>query len=212
MDYREKTFKKKFCDASKKLGVQPEQVVSLKFRGDCVQHEEYKAFFDVLEREAGVPCFPIDGNLQGNAYQFGDDHTKIILVEHETGLEILYISGSIASLIGLVPLVVQGWRSIRSHFSGRHGHDGHVEIRKLDKDGHLREDLAHEFYDTPHVSLFPFHTVIYSTAKMVESEIHELRKEICSLSSRVETLEQQLSPVTKEETKPAKSKRTKTST
>ena len=40
--------------------------------------------------------------MGGDAYVISQDQQKLVIVEHETGLEILYIAGSIASLIGLV--------------------------------------------------------------------------------------------------------------
>ena len=37
-------------------------------------------------------------------------------MEHETGLEILYVAGAAASIVGLIPLVINAWKSLRGRF------------------------------------------------------------------------------------------------
>ena len=114
-DYRQKTFKAKFTSASKHLGVDPDQVISLKLRDMVASYSEYQELLHVLEQEVGIHWSEVDGNLQGKGYLVDHDDQKVIVVEHETGLELLYIAGSIASLIGLIPLVIQAWGSVRGY-------------------------------------------------------------------------------------------------
>ena len=69
---------------------------------------------------------------------------KLLAVEHETGLEVLYVAGSVASLFGLIPLVLQGWAAIRGRFPRRHAQfDEPVEVRRIDNAGRLQEEHLH---------------------------------------------------------------------
>ncbi len=101
----------------------------------------------------------------------------MLLVEHETGLEILYVAGSIASLISLIPLINSGWKLLHRKYSVRPfiRHPGEeVELRTI---GPRDQILEHD---------------IYSVEDYV---ISESTKEIASLKLRVETLERELSEV-----------------
>jgi hypothetical protein len=197
VDYRTEAFKKKFSDAGRHLGVTPKDVVSLKLRENVSSNAEYREFFRALEHEAGFQCSPIDGDLQGKAYLLSDGSSRVIIVEHETGLEILYIAGSIASLIGILPLIVQSWRAFRGHHAGRRDFDDRgVEIRRIDEKGHLAEEHIHEktMFDIP---LFTANTFLASAAKTIESELQQLKQQIKSLTGRVDNLERQRAPKTK---------------
>jgi hypothetical protein len=191
MDHRTETFKTKFSEAGRHLGVTPKNVVSLKLRENVSSYDEYRNFFRALEHEAGFRCTPVDGDLQGKGYLLSDGSSRVIVVEHETGLEILYIAGSIASLIGILPLIVQGWRAFRGHHAGRRDFDDRgVEIRRIDEKGHLSEDHVHErtLFDIP---LFTMNTFLASAAKTIESELQQIKEQIKSLTRRVDALEGQ---------------------
>jgi hypothetical protein len=129
--------------------------------------------------------------LQGQGYLLENNKNKIIIVEHETGLEILYIAGSIASLIGLIPLVLQSWRSIRGNFSRRNHLDHDIEIRRVDNNGHLREDHVHGMraYET---SIGSFYSALTSSANLIESEIKEVMEDVKKLTLRVDKVEKQI--------------------
>ena len=190
MDHRTETFKAKFSDAGRHLGVNPKEVVSLKLRENVSSYDEYRNFFRALEHEAGFQCTPVDGDLQGKGYLLSDGSSRVIVVEHETGLEILYIAGSIASLIGILPLIVQGWRAFRGHHATRRDFDDRgVEIRRIDENGHLTEDHLHErnlFHNSP----FTANTFLAtSAAKTIESELRQIKEQINSISRRVDALE-----------------------
>jgi len=188
MDYREKAFKEKFKNASFHLGVAPNKIISLKFRETVHSYTEYHSLLDILQREASITHQKLTENFQGTGYILSDSNSKIILVEHETGLEILYIAGSIASLIGLVHLVSQCWSSMRNHFDFRHHRDFHnIEIRKLDNNGHIKEDQFHG-PGIPGMPLLPSAAIISATQNL-ETEIKDLKQEIKKLSNRIKDIE-----------------------
>jgi hypothetical protein len=59
----------------------------------------------------------IVGDYQGRAWKLTEsDGNSIIIVEYETGLEILYVTAAIASIIGLVHLVANTWGRVRNHW------------------------------------------------------------------------------------------------
>jgi len=190
VDHRTETFKTKFSDAGRHLGVNPKKVVSLKLRENVSSNDEYRNFFRALEHEAGFRCTPVDGDLQGKGYLLSDGSSRVIVVEHETGLEILYIAGSIASLIGILPLIVQGWRAFRGHHATRRDFDDRgVEIRRIDENGHLTEDHVHE-RNLLHNSPFTANTFLAtSAAKTIESELRQIKEQIKALIGRVDILE-----------------------
>jgi len=191
MDYREKTFKEKFTCAATHLGIKPEQVVSLKIRDTVMSYSEYHDLIESLKREAGFEYTKIDNGLQGQGYLLGDEKSKIIIVEHETGLEILYIAGSIASIISLIPLVLQSWRSIRGNFSRKNNLDHDIEIRRLDSNGHLREEHVHGMH-AYEASMGSYYLALTSSANLIESEIKEVMEDVKKLTLRLDKMEKQI--------------------
>lgn len=209
MDNREKSFSRKFRDAARSLGVSPDQVSSLKLR-ENVHSQAYHELLQALDREFGLQHSRVDGEFQGQPHLLSDGKTKVIIVEHETGLEILYIAGSIASLIGLIPLVLQCWRAIQSYSVGRDRMDFGLrgaEIRQFDKNGHLREEHIH---DMPVASAMGvFQPVLAAAARAMESDTKEIMKRLAALTLRVDALETQLANVTELAKRPSRKKGTK---
>ncbi|MHB8523839.1 MAG: hypothetical protein ACYDH9_24210 [Limisphaerales bacterium] len=192
MDYREETFRAKFGHAARQLNVTPNEVVSLKVRENIGSSGEYHDLLRALD-DVGLRHSPADGDLQGRGFVVADGNTKAIVVEHETGLEILYIAGSVASLISLIPLILQCWSAVRGRLSRRHpGGDNGVEIRRLDAGGHLHEEHAHDMPPSPPGPGRIFHTALAAAANVMECEMRNLVAEVQSLKTRVTTLEQQL--------------------
>ena len=189
MDYREKAFIEKFKNAALNLNVKPSEIISLKFREIVNSYSEYHNLLDSLDHEFNVSYKKLTNNFQGNGYILTDSHSKVIIVEHETGLEILYIAGSIASLIGLVPLILKGWNVLRGHNNSRHyPHDfRNIEIRKLDDSGNLKEEHIHEsiIFDNP---VLP-NSVFISATQNLEAEILKLKEEVNSLTNRIKAIE-----------------------
>jgi hypothetical protein len=192
IDYRQQAFSNKFGQAALCLGVRPDQIVSLKMR-DCVNsYQHYRDLVEILEREAGFSWSSVDGDLQGKGYLLQNDKSKVILVEHETGLEILYIAGSIASLVSVIPVILSCWRSIRGRSDRANRFDSnHFEIRRLDNSGHLRENHANGMHGFRDIPIECFNTVLTSAAILLENEMKGLVEKVSSLESRVAILEKQ---------------------
>ncbi|MFX0198105.1 MAG: hypothetical protein ACFFCW_18455 [Candidatus Hodarchaeota archaeon] len=190
MDFRHKTFKTKFKNAAKCLGVRPEQVISLKFREIVRSYHEYDLLMDMLEHEAGIVSSPVHENLQGQGHLIHDGKNQIIVVQHETGLEILYMFGSIASLLGLIPVVIQCWSRIRGNSRRQHiDQSKQIEIRRLDKKGRIVEDRVPRLIGG-FVSPFTLiNNALIFAAQAIDSYLKTLKSELQALTVRVETLE-----------------------
>lgn len=190
MDYREQQFRMKFEHAAEQLGTAPHQIVSIKLRDNGGDYQEYKELFTTLTHEAGLKATPASGNLQGNGRLIENAKTKVIVVEHETGLEILYIAGSIASLIGLIPVVLKCWSGIRGRF-GRPHHmaPDRVEVRRLSEDGKLVEEPSHVWNSHWGGSFSAVDDAILMAAERIDSELDTMRQSLESLAARVDTLE-----------------------
>lgn len=145
MDYRTDSFVKKFTSALQGLEQKSIQdIVSIKYRDTCPNSSEYLHFINQYVRgELKLEAKELDGNFQGKAWLVSDNYqNKVILVEHETGLEILYIAGSVASLIALIPLINSGWKYFRGKFSYHPFHDDErrkIEIRKFNSNNVVEE-------------------------------------------------------------------------
>ena len=190
MDYRQRTFKIKFDNAAKHLGVTPEQVVSLKLREIVHSYSEYDLLLDTLEHEVGICLSPVDDDLQGQGYLLKDGRNQVIIVKHETGLEILYVAASIASLVGLVPLVLQCWSRLRGHSRRPHPTQlNEVETRRLDEKGRLVEDRASVLLGGLISPLGFINSALKSAVEDIDCDLRRLRTDIRALTARVEVLE-----------------------
>ena len=207
VNYREEVFRKRFDEAAKCFSVKPDQVVSMKIRESVNSYDDYRTLIHSLEVETGLRVERLGADFQGHGYLIGDNKTKVIVVEHETGLEILYIVGSVASLISLVPIVLQGWRAIRGKFSGRHGMPDHgYEIRRMDAMGRLHEEHKHSAgaFMSTHM-LVP---ALVTAAGLIEEEMKILNQQMQSMTDRLGAIEKSL-PASK--SKGQVNKKTKTS-
>lgn len=190
-NYREETFRTKFMKASRQLGVTPDEVISLKFRDIVSSYGDYQEMLQILEHETGIQSSPIEDDLQGRGYLVGQDDQKIIVVEHETGLEILCIAGSIASLIGLIPLVLQCWGAIRGYRNRRHANDiRRVEIRRIDTAGNLHEDYLRDLPGSSSLPIGMPYSELLSVARGVESDLLSLKQQVQSHCDRLAAIEQ----------------------
>ena len=201
-DFRQKAFDAKFASASELLGVDPDQVISLKLRDTVASYSEYHELLTVLEHEVGIRSSDVDGDLQGRGHLVDHDGQRIIVVEHETGLEILYIAGSVASIVGLIPLVLQAWGSLRGYLDRRHSHHFRsVEIRRLDAKGRLCEDQSHGLAGPSTFPLSVLNTALSSTARVLDADLHALRAEVKSLGKRLAAIEKEMKPKKKAATR-----------
>jgi len=141
-DLREKTFLAKFRVAAAELRVASyREIESLKFR-DNVDFHDYR---ELIKDLGSLKVSEIQGDYQGKAWKLTDaDDNSLIIVEHETGLEILYVIGAVASIIGLVPTIINAWVRVRDHwppFRGRFD-AGIPERRRFDRNNRLVEEPA----------------------------------------------------------------------
>ena len=183
MDYRTETFMRRFTEAQKHLLAPDVQgIVSIKFRDDCVDYSTYDHLADdLLHREMGLEVQPLDRAFGGRAWLVMDQNqSRAILVEHETGLEILGAIGSVASLIALMPMIGSAWARLRDRFGGRHHHpsQGSVEIRRMNQDGILVEEQA------PSIEIYVLNVTL--------QEQSELKKRIADLEREVDMLKSPL--------------------
>jgi len=191
MGYRDSAFKTKFENAAKYLKGEPKEVVSLKLRDSVGSYHEYDMLMDILKREAHVNTSPVKDDLQGKGYLIQHRNNQIIVVSHETGLEILYIAGSIASILGLIPLVLKCWNHLRGGF-GRQNRPHDIEIRKLDEKGHLIEQSANGLYGD---FLNPFdltNGLLTSSVEVIEGDLRQLKSDVQALTERVHDIEKGL--------------------
>jgi hypothetical protein len=188
---REEIFKIKFNTAAHILGVKPAEVVSLKLRETASSSNDYHRLRETLEKDAELKPSEIEGNLQGTGYLLWHGKSKIIIVAHTTGLEILYIAGSISSLVSLIPIVLQCWASIRSYLDFSYQHDFRsLEIRRLDTEGCL---VQHRIETTANVLYTPLSIInkaICDAAEIIDERIESLGDEIRGIRARVAALEQ----------------------
>ncbi|MBN2224044.1 MAG: hypothetical protein JW765_05145 [Deltaproteobacteria bacterium] len=206
MDYKEKAFRDKFYAASRCLGVPVERIISLKVRENVGAYHEYKELLHELDREAGITHSPIAGDFQGKAHLVGNDRTKIIVVEHETGLEIISILADYASIISLEFSVLMLWREIRGNTYRHHRHDSqNIEIRRVDKSGHFIEGPVRdtEFSSSKNSSIM--NQSLLAAIGNIDSEIKKLEAAVSSLTERMSAIEGKL--VEKKSRRPAESKK-----
>lgn len=182
-------------------------MTSIKLRGS-VPTSDYHEFFKSLEREMGLNCLRTNVDLHEPGCLVSDRIGKIILVEHETGLEILFIASSIASLISLVPSVIQGWRLLRNHHWERHGESiRSYEIRRFNEKWKLLEEHIPDFEMNHMMSSGFVNTTI---ARLLETEMNQVFSKIDSLNNRIEKLEKMLKlKALKSKEKTTTNKRTK---
>ncbi len=192
-DYREQAFRTKFINAGKHLGVAPDQVISLKLRDMVTSYSEYHEMLRILHHESGIQSSPIKDDLQGQGHLVGQGEQRIIVVEHETGLEILFIAASVASLIGLIPLVLQSWSTIRGYLAHRRAnHIRSVEIRRIDSAGNLHEEQTHDYLGSSIFPLGMLNSAILMAANVLENDLRSLRQEIRSQNERLAAIEKAL--------------------
>ncbi len=179
-DWRKKTFLAKFQAAAAELNAASHNdIESLKFR-DSTSSQDYR---EMVTELAPLKVVEIQGDYQGKAWKLTDaDDNSIIIVEHETGLEILYVVGAIASIVSLVPIIVNTWSRMRDHWPphrGRFGTGG-PERRRFDRNDRLIEEPA------PPVEALMLQHLLNQYDELSE-RISSLENEVSSLKSRVDS-------------------------
>jgi len=177
MNGNEKYFQQKFIECSKFIVAKPTDIVSLKYR-EIRDHNYYLELLDELSKVKGLKIDNIGYVLQGNAYKISYGSQEIIIVEHETGLEILYIAGAIAGIIGLVLQV--------SSIIGHHGPRSFsfpydlrdVEMRYFDNQGKFIEERRHNY--------LPYE--IFLPSQQTDQDIELIKKRLDKIEKKLNQL------------------------
>lgn len=186
MSDQDKYFMQKFQECSNHLCAQPKEIISLKYRG-IRDSQYYHELLYILKNIKGIDIKAIGYAMGGNAYIISDKNQKIVLVEHETGLEVLYIAGSIASLI---QLVLQIGLMISNHQRMNHFHSNDmegVEIRYIDKKGKYIEEhkpyyLPYEMFQSEYISTDELN-IIRKRIALLESKVNYIIKKVKTIQS-----------------------------
>ncbi len=183
MDYRTDSFARRFRTAKPHLASgNIQSLVSLKFRDQPVNSSEYSHFIDGhLRHDLDLDVSRLEGDFGGQAWLVTDKiQNRAIVVEHETGLEILGAIGSIASLIALVPLISSAWANVR-HRIFRHRFDvpnvEAIEVRRFDQNELLVEQRV------PSVEVYVLNTMLQDYAL--------LKQKVGRLEAQIENIEKQ---------------------
>lgn len=184
-DCRIKNFQEKFQAAAVALNATSYlDIEALKFRGPASSQD----YYDLLKELVGLKSIVVKGNYQGKAWKLTNaDNNSIIIVEHETGLEILYIAGALASIISIVPIVINAWSMIRGHwppFKGRSSSGG-LERRRFDKNDKLVEEPALSVDAIILHYVFNQYDKLNERISSLESEVSKLKRSTVSPSKSV---------------------------
>ena len=145
------------------------------------KNSEYSHFIDdYLIGAFHLNVERLEGEFGGRAWLVRDQsRNSTILVEHETGLEILGVIGSIASLIALIPMISSGWTKLRDRLSHRHfDHpNGGVEVRRFDQHNVLIEE------QTSGVEVYLLSITLHEH-ELLKQKVHQLEVEIDNLKKK----------------------------
>ncbi len=98
---RKETFKTRFDTAAFCFGVKSEQIVSLQLRETVSSSRDHHHLLSAVSGDAEFDFSVIESSLQGRGCLLWQGKTKVIIVEHTTGLKILYITFFIVSLAAI---------------------------------------------------------------------------------------------------------------
>lgn len=137
---RNQDFNVKFQSAAVELNAPSNsQIESLKFRSSPIFH----GYPELLKHLESLEVNRVKGEYQGNAWKVtGENRQSVLIVEHETGLEILYAIGAMASVVELIWKVASVWN--RSRF--RHFPDPDFERLEMER---RKFDTNHNLIDEP---------------------------------------------------------------
>jgi hypothetical protein len=180
-EFHQNAFKIKLASAAKALGVTPAKIVSLRFPKSDTSNLSSYHLIGSLEKKFGFKHSHIDNAFRGNGHLLTKNKSKFVVVEHESGgLEILYIAGSIASIIAVIPMVLQGWNAVQ-RFANPKNMLIDVQARGLDETGNVQE------LDVSNLAL--------ATAILVEDEFQRVNGQIEGQLRRIDALEKRLAGI-----------------
>jgi hypothetical protein len=212
MNSRTDAFIKKFTSASVSLKTTPENVISIKLRENVTNYEDYNKLIERLVLFAKVKIAPLQGNFQGDAFLITHSREKVILVEHETGLEILYAAGAISTFVGLIPIILQVWKGAsKSKRNDRNNYKTFEEyrniretdIRYINQIGDLIEEKEIDLFDDKNPNLYMLdwskqHSVLHRLSKVIDIQ----NEKIYFLEEHINKLEEQVKKLLNSKTNP----------
>lgn len=175
---RAKEFRERFGIAAAELGARsPSDIESLKFRSlsNLYRYDE------LLKNLDGIRTKKVGGWHYGTAWKVTDNSgNAIILEEHETGLEILYVVGSVSSIIALVQSIISAFGKHRGHrfFPEELMHELRIERRKFGGGGKLEEDFIPSLEVWIVTHLIEQNDRLIERISSMEKELQELRESI----------------------------------
>lgn len=184
-DYRINSLIKRFENIQEILKLKSyNNLTSIKFRESCVYPSDYQHFIDYLKHDLSYTINSLDKNFEKIHIISNFNDNKIILIEHETGLEL--ILSDISSAIGIISGVVAVWKFSRNKFN-RHKYDRddfksqddkiRIEIRKINSKNLLNEFKINNIEDY----LF---SVLYEENKNLVKRINKLEDEVKILKNK----------------------------
>jgi len=174
MNRDDKYFEQKFNECSKFIKANPKDIVSLKYR-EIRDHYFYQELLSNLNNIEGLKVENLGQIMNGISYKISYGSQRVVLVEHETGLEILYISGSIASLIALILQVASMISGRRKGMPAYPSDLRDVEVRYFNKKGDFIEDHRPNY--------LPFE--IFLLPQTFITEIEMLNKRVANLEKKI---------------------------
>ena len=148
MDWREQEITRNLSEAADRFRVQSSEVVSVKFRPVLLKpgSEWQQSYFGGYE-----------SSRFADAFDRGDSRDQLLLIQHESGSEIITRIAEWASISGLV---LSAWSLVWTYLASRkpdepRGSDlSHIriEVRKLDAKGNLREERVVDLDLSRHLS------------------------------------------------------------
>ena len=130
------------------FGKKPSEINSIKFHTNYdvpdIAYDELIS--DLLKNHVKTSEITkeITNSSSNRSWLISDVDDSAILVAHESGLEMLYVAGSVSSIIGLIALIINIWERLdKAHRRNKHNirnfFDG-VSIRQIDKEGGPNEE------------------------------------------------------------------------
>ena len=181
---RAKDFRERFGIAASELGaMSPNDIESLKFRS---LSNLYRCD-ELLKNLDGIRTQKVGGRHYGTAWKVTDNSgNAIILEEHETGLEILYVVGSVSSIIALVQSIISAFWKHRGHrfFPEELMHELRIERRKFTGGGKLEEDFIPSLEVWIVTLLIEQNDRLKERISLMEKELQELRDSIGQIKKK----------------------------
>ena len=131
-----------FESASKELNAKSySEIESLKFRS----MPSYHSYIDLLTQfRSEMKVVKASGTYHGTAWKVTNRNgCSILIVEHETGLEILYVTGAVASVLEIIWKAASLWnRSRPRQFPNPDFGPSGMERRRFDEKGQMIEEVV----------------------------------------------------------------------